>query len=67
MGQEIFPSQSRIDTAKKLKVDKTFVPCPADADDEIYRNGIFDITLFSRKSWGQPHDRPLDIKFRIVR
>ena len=41
MGQEIFPSQSRIDTAKKLKVAKTFVPCPADADDEIYRNGIF--------------------------
>ena len=28
-------------TAKKMKVDKCFVPCPVDDEDELYPNGIF--------------------------
>ena len=31
----------RLDTAKKLKVDKNFRPCPAIGGDELYPNGIF--------------------------
>ena len=27
--------------AKRLKVDKHFIPCAEDADDELFRNGLF--------------------------
>lgn len=30
---------------KRLKVDKNFIPCPWDADDEMFRNGIFEFNI----------------------
>lgn len=30
---------------RKLKVDKGFTPCPADAGDEIFPNGIFEFNI----------------------
>ncbi len=32
---------SRLKSAKKLKVNGNFIPCPAKTDDELYQNGIF--------------------------
>lgn len=31
----------RIKTAKKLKINKKFTPCPAQDGDELFQNGIF--------------------------
>ncbi|MFO7802042.1 MAG: hypothetical protein R6V55_07090 [Desulfovermiculus sp.] len=31
--------------AKRLKADKDFSPCPAEAGDEIYPNGIFHFNI----------------------
>jgi len=45
MGQEIIPHQSRMDGARKLVSDSTFVPCPAEDGDEIYPNGIFQFNI----------------------
>lgn len=41
MGQELFSHQSLMDVASKMAIDSTFVPCPVDDGDEIYRNGLF--------------------------
>lgn len=41
MAQEKRPLQSRIDITRKLKVDSNYVPCPAEAGDEVYPNGVF--------------------------
>ena len=32
---------SRLKSAKKLKVNDNFIPCPAEKVDELYQNGIF--------------------------
>jgi ParB-like nuclease family protein len=32
---------SRLNSAKKIKVDDNFIPCPIEEDDELYPNGIF--------------------------
>lgn len=32
-------------TAVKLKLDKTFQPCPAEPGDELYPNGIFEFNI----------------------
>ena len=31
--------------AKRLKVDKHFIPCTEDADDELFPNGIFEFNI----------------------
>jgi len=31
--------------AKKLKVDKKFIPCPTTGGDEIYPNGFFKFNI----------------------
>ena len=45
MGQELLPLQWRMDAARKLKVDKAFVPCPVEPGDEIYPNGLFHFNI----------------------
>lgn len=32
-------------TPRKLKLDKTFQPCPAELGDELYPNGIFEFNI----------------------
>ena len=62
MGQELFPLQWRMDTAEKLKIDSTFVPCPAEDGDEIYANGIFlfNITKIFEHIEQNPEQYPLE-------
>ena len=35
----------RYQSAKRLKIDKSFKPCPTEDGDEIYRNGIFEFNI----------------------
>ena len=30
---------------KRLKLNKNFIPCPADDNDELYPNGIFEFNI----------------------
>ena len=39
------PVRSDTATAVKLKLDKTFQPCPAEPDDELFPNGIFEFNI----------------------
>ena len=32
---------SRLNSAKKLKINENFIPCPSKEGDELYANGIF--------------------------
>lgn len=35
----------RYQSAKRLKINKSFRPCPAEDGDEIYQNGIFEFNI----------------------
>ncbi len=35
----------RLQSAKKLKINKSFKPCITENDDEIYQNGIFKFNI----------------------
>jgi len=39
------PVRSDTATAVKLKLDKTFQPCSAEPDDELFPNGIFEFNI----------------------
>lgn len=46
MKRRIKPSARSDDSrAVKLKLDKAFQPCPAEPDDELYPNGIFEFNI----------------------
>lgn len=39
------PSPLSKETLAKLKLDKTFRPCPVEVEDELYANGIFGFNI----------------------
>jgi hypothetical protein len=51
----------RIKTAKKLKVDKNFIPCPVEADDELYQNGYFVFNITKMHEYIERHSSDLDL------
>lgn len=49
------PLRSDYATAVKLKLDKTFQPCPAEPGDELFPNGIFEFNITRLLAFVEDH------------
>ena len=49
------PLRSDRATAAKLKLDKTFQPCPIDPGDEVFPNGIFEFNITRLLAFVETH------------
>lgn len=45
--------------AKKLKVNKNFVPCPVETEDELFPNGIFVFNITKMNEYIQTHSEDI--------
>ena len=51
----------RVKTAKKLKIDRNFIPCPIQDDDELYQNGIFVFNITKMYEYIESHSTDFDL------
>ena len=52
---------SRLDSAKKLKIDADFIPCPTEKGDELYPNGIFVFNITKMIKYIQASSNNIDL------